>query len=144
MAKLREWRIYLSKFFCQTKKHLQKIQIFGRRKKLVNGLGHPFPPTVLQCLHAQMVRDSSSSFNIYRLFQLDQICLNPEGRQNCVTGSNGIAFLLKGGNFAYWWSYIGKGLFLQPAHQACLTHITQDSIEKYERAVGMLSGIDTL
>jgi hypothetical protein len=39
--------------------------------------------------------------------------LNPEGHQNLISGSKVTAIL------AYWWSFIGKGLCLQPAQQAC-------------------------
>ena len=38
--------------------------------------------------------------------------LNPEGYQNRMTGSKVIAILLDGGDFAYWWSCIEKGLRL--------------------------------
>ena len=37
--------------------------------------------------------------------------LNPEGHQNPISGSKGV-------DLAYWWSFIRKGLRLQPAQQA--------------------------
>ena len=45
--------------------------------------------------------------------------LNLEGHQNCSSGSKVTVILLKGLTFAYWWSYMWKGLRLQPAQQAC-------------------------
>ena len=60
-----------------------------------------FPPTALRRHYAQTVWDSSSNYN--RLFP---------------TRSKGLAILLDGGDFAYWWSCIGKGLRLQPLHCA--------------------------
>ena len=44
--------------------------------------------------------------------------LNLEEQQNRISGSKFTVILLKG-EFAYWWSYFGKGLRLQPAQQAC-------------------------
>ena len=44
--------------------------------------------------------------------------LNPEGHQNPISGSK-ITEVTKGVDFAYLWSFIGKGLRLQPAQQAC-------------------------
>ena len=44
--------------------------------------------------------------------------LNPEGHQNRIIGSKVTVILLKGFDFAYWWSCIWKGLRLQPAQQA--------------------------
>ena len=32
----------------------------------------------------------------------------------------------KGVDFAYWWSFIGKDLRLQPAQQACLLNVQKD------------------
>ena len=49
--------------------------------------------------------------------------LNPEGHQNCMSGSEVTAILLKGCILPiakYWWSCIRKGLRLRPAQQACL------------------------
>ena len=37
--------------------------------------------------------------------------LNPDGLQHCCIGSKVLN--------AYWWSFIGKALRLQPAQQAC-------------------------
>ena len=44
--------------------------------------------------------------------------LNHEGHQNPFSGSKVTAIFTEGGDFAYWWSFIGKGLRLQPAQQA--------------------------
>ena len=46
--------------------------------------------------------------------------LNLEGYQNHCIGSKVTAILLNVWNFAYLWSYIGKGLRLQQ-QQSCLT-----------------------
>ena len=35
--------------------------------------------------------------------------LNPEGHQNCISGSKVTAILLKEWIFAYWWSFSGGG-----------------------------------
>ena len=45
--------------------------------------------------------------------------LNLEGHQNRITGSKVMAILLNGWLFTYWGSFVGKGLRLQPAQQAC-------------------------
>jgi hypothetical protein len=45
--------------------------------------------------------------------------LNPKGHQPSISGSKVMVILLKGLSIAYWWSFIVKGLRLQPAQQAC-------------------------
>ena len=56
----------------------------------------PFPPTALQLYHAQTVWDSSSSYKIDYIIVIKTF-LNPDGHQNCITGSKVTAILLK------WW-----------------------------------------
>ena len=58
-------------------------------------------------------------------FPLRMTYLNPKGHQKHITGSKVKPFLLYGGDFAYRWSCIGKGLRLQAAQQAyfSLNHI---------------------
>ena len=46
-------------------------------------------------------------------------CLNPEGHQNPVSGSQVTAILLKGGSLPIGGATAGEGLHLQPAQQAC-------------------------
>ena len=61
-----------------------------------------------------MVKDSTSSYKIDYVIVIKNF-LNPEGHQNSIIGSK----VTEGVDFAYWWSFIGKGLRLQPAQQAC-------------------------
>ena len=58
-------------------------------------MSEPFPPTALQRRHAQMVRDSSSSYKIDYVIVIKTF-LNPEGHQNRISGSKVKAILLKG------------------------------------------------
>ena len=55
-----------------------------------------------------MVRDSTSSYMIDYVIVIKNY-LNPEGHQNPTSGSKVTAILLKGVDFAYWWSFIGGG-----------------------------------
>ena len=62
-------------------------------------MNEPFPPTALRRRHAQTVRDSSSSNKIDYVIVVKTF-LNPEGRQNRITGSKVMAsfesnFLMK-------------------------------------------------
>ena len=59
--------------------------------KLFQSVSEPFPPTALQCRHAQTVRDSSSSYKIGI-----KNCLNPKGHKNPINGSKDKAILLQG------------------------------------------------
>ena len=47
-------------------------------------------------------------------------CLNPEGHQNPISGSKGMAILLKGRILPIGGASAGEGLYLQPAQQTCL------------------------
>ena len=47
--------------------------------------------------------------------------LNPEGHQNCITGSEVTAILLNGWILNISGASAVKGLRLQPVQQACLT-----------------------
>ena len=55
--------------------------------------------------------------------QVEEI-LNLKGNQNLFTVSKVTAILPDLLDFAYRWSWIGKGLRLQPAQQACLTRFS--------------------
>ena len=48
---------------------------------------------------------------------------NAKGHQNRISGSKITAILLKGWIFAYWWSFNGVDLHLQPAQQTCFYSI---------------------
>ena len=50
--------------------------------------------------------------------------LNPEGHQNPISGYGHFTERV---NLAYWWSFIGMGLRLQPAQQACYDIIRAES-----------------
>ena len=84
---------------------------------LSQSVSQPFPPTALQCLHSQMVRNSSLCSRIDYVIGFRNF-LNPKGHQNPISGSKVMAILLKM-DLAYCWSCIGTGLCLQPAQQAC-------------------------
>ena len=60
----------------------------------IQSVSQPFPPTALQRRHAQMVRDSSSSYKIDYVIVIKNF-LNPEGHQNLINGSKVTAILLK-------------------------------------------------
>ena len=62
---------------------------------LINWLSHIFPPTALRGRHAKTVGDSSSSYKIDYGIGIKNF-LNPEGHQNCISGSKITAILLKG------------------------------------------------
>ena len=64
---------------------------------LISSLSEPFPPTALQRRHAQVVRDSTSSYKIDYVIVIENF-LNPEGNQNPISGSKVMAILLKGWN----------------------------------------------
>ena len=68
-------------------------------------MSQPFPPTALRPRHAQTIRDSTSSYKIDYIIVIKNF-------PHPISG-------LKGVDFAYWWSFIGRGLRLQPAQQAC-------------------------
>ena len=59
-------------------------------------MSEPFHPTALRRRHAQIVRDSSSSYQIDYVIVIKTF-FNPEGHQNCIGGSKVMAILLK------WW-----------------------------------------
>ena len=67
-----------------------------------------------------MVADGAFSHKIdyVTIFQEIQ---NPEGNPNRITGSKVMAIFAEWVDFTYWWSFIRKGLRLQPAQQACLS-----------------------
>ena len=58
-------------------------------------MSDPFPPIALRRRHAQTVSDSSSSYKIDYVIVIKTF-LNPEGHQNCISGSKVSAILLKG------------------------------------------------
>ena len=55
----------------------------------------PFPPTALRRPNAPTVGDRASSYKIDYVIVVKTF-LNPEGHQNCITGSKVTAVLLKG------------------------------------------------
>ena len=55
-----------------------------------------FPPTALRRRHAQMVRDSHSTYKIDYVIGIKNF-LNPKGHQNLISGSKVTTILLK------WW-----------------------------------------
>ena len=55
---------------------------------VIHSFSNPFPPTALWRRHAQTVRDSSSSYKIDYFIVIKNF-LNPEGHQNCISGSKG-------------------------------------------------------
>ena len=57
-------------------------------------MSQPFSPTALRRCHAQTVRDSTSSYKIDYVIVIKTF-LNPEGHQNCTSGSKVMAILLK-------------------------------------------------
>ena len=65
-----------------------------------------------------MVRDCTSSCKIDYVIVI-KIFLNPKGHQNPISGSKVTVILLNGG-YCLLMEFIGKGLRLQPAQQACL------------------------
>ena len=69
----------------------------------------PVPPTALRRRHAQPARYSSYKI---RYVILIKNYLNPEGHRDRLSGSKVMAILLMG-DYAYWWSFIGKGLRLR-------------------------------
>ena len=69
--------------------------------------------------HALTVADSAFSHKIDYVTIFKEI-LNPEGHPNRINGSKVTANFAELVDYAYWWSFIGKGLRLQPAQQACL------------------------
>ena len=72
-------------------KHLRYSLIHS----FIDSVSLPFPPIALRRRHAQTIRDSSSSYKIDYLIVIKTF-LNPEGHQNCTSGSNVTAILLKG------------------------------------------------
>ena len=72
----------------------QRLLYKHLRHSLINKLIHPFPPTALQCRHAQLVRSSHSSYKIDYVIVIENF-LNPNGHQNWISGSKVAAILLK-------------------------------------------------
>ena len=70
-------------------------------------------------MHAQTVRDSTSSYKIH-YFKVIKNFLNPEGHQNPISGSKVTAILLKGWILPIGGASSGEGLPLQPVQQACV------------------------
>ena len=62
---------------------------------MINLFSEPFPPTALRRWHAQMVRDSTSSYTIDYVIVIKNF-LNTEGHRNPISGSKVPAILLKG------------------------------------------------
>ena len=62
---------------------------------LIHSFIHPLVLTALQRRHAQMVKDSLSSYKIDYVIVIKNF-LNPEGHQNRITGSKVTGILLKG------------------------------------------------
>ena len=58
-------------------------------------MSEPFPPIALRRRHAQTVKDSYSSYKIDDVIILKTF-LNPEGHQNCSSGSEVTAILRPG------------------------------------------------
>ena len=80
-------------------------------------MSNPLVPTALQRRHTLTVRVSSSGYKIDYVIVI-KIFLNPEGNQTPIWGSKVKAILLKEWILPIW-SFIGKGLRLQPGQQAC-------------------------
>ena len=57
-------------------------------------VSQPFPPTALQCIHTQTVRDSTSSYEIDYVIVIKNF-LNLEGHENPIGGSKVTAILLR-------------------------------------------------
>ena len=74
-----------------------------------------------------MVRESSSSYKIDDVIVIENF-LNPEGHPNLISGSKVTAIITEGLDFAYWWSFSGRGSALQPVQQACFKRL---QIHKY-------------
>ena len=64
-----------------------------------------------------MVRDSSSSYK--EVFHSDQELSKSQRAYKLDQWFKSYSHLTERVDFAYWWSYFGKGLRLQPAQQAC-------------------------
>ena len=84
-------------------------------------------PSVLLSTHSKrftvsFIQDQGPPSNliIFVISEHTLIFINPERHENPISGSKVTAILLKGVDFAYWWSCIKKGLCLQPTYQACL------------------------
>ena len=75
----------------------------------INYFSDPFPPTALQCRHAQTVRDSSSSYEIDYVIVINKF-LNIEGHQNLIIGSKVTAIILKGWILPISWASAVEGL----------------------------------
>ena len=65
--------------------------------------------------------------------------LNPEGHHNPISGFKSYGHFSEGLDFAYWWSFIGKGLRLQPAQQACFDLIMLQEVGRV--TVAAVSGV---
>ena len=85
---------------------------------LIKSVHEPFPPTVLWRRNAQTVRDSSSRYKIDYLIVIKNF-LNPKRVSQSRQWFKSYSHFTEGVDFAYWWSYIRKGLSLQRAQQAC-------------------------
>ena len=78
----------------------------------------PLVPASLRHCHAQTVKDSTYSYKIPYVIVIKNF-QNPEGHQNCISGSKVTAILLKGPILPIGVVASGKGLRLQPVQQAC-------------------------
>ena len=76
-----------------------------------------FPPTTLQCRHAQTVREISSRYK--RDYIVLKSFIKPKKASKSHKWFNSYGCFTKEVDFAYWWSFIMKGLRLKPAQQAC-------------------------
>ena len=95
----------------------------------IHSFSNPFPSTALWCRHAQMVRDSTSS---YRLCDSDRALSKSRRALKSHQWFKSCGHFTEGVDIAYWWSGIGKGLLLQPSQQACF-HPNLDSDYLYRR-----------
>ena len=77
-------------------------QIGGSACSFIHKFSEPFSTTALRRPHAQMVRDSSSSYKIDYVIVIKTF-LNPGGHQNPINGSKVTAILLMG-----WISPVGR------------------------------------
>ena len=85
-----------------------------------------------------MVRDRTSSFKIDYVIVIKKF-LNPKGHQNPISGH-----FTEGIDLAHWWSFIRKGLRLQPAQQAFVLIILILSVKVIIYAIFIDSQFGTL
>ena len=84
----------------------------------INSFSNPSVPTTLWRRYTQTVRDRSSMYKLGYVIGIKNF-FNPEGHQNCISGSKVTAILLKGWILPIAGASAGESLCLQPAQQAC-------------------------